>query len=302
VAVLSEGRICLDAIAERHAQTCGASDLISRVFPEGKQRDVNCVSLTKELLIYGTHSGSIVYVYLPELVIVSDVRHQHPIASIFPNELGTRLVYFDAPVSAPVASSSYFYSPIDDSTIPVSKLPPSAKGVLWDTADWCAHLSPIPSRFVARACCFLRRVFVGYDSNSFFVYVYTALSIDGPSISQASTCYGVPDCCPRSLGLVQASSQAIKMPGPNLLPVLVHDGSVICQVTAQARVWRVVTLYTLPQMPRARRRRVQSPVSCCRLIRPSRSYLRFVLFLAKNLFLTALIHHHAAGPRLRWGR
>lgn len=195
VAVLSEGRICLDAIAERHAQTCGASDLISRVFPEGKQRDVNCVSLTKELLIYGTHSGSIVYVYLPELVIVSDVRHQHPIASIFPNELGTRLVYFDAPVSAPVASSSYFYSPIDDSTIPVSKLPPSAKGVLWDTADW--------------------RVFVGYDSNSFFVYVYTALSIDGPSISQAS-------------------SQAIKMPGPNLLPVLVHDGSVICQAPSGA--------------------------------------------------------------------
>ena len=68
--------------------------------------------------------------------MVSDFRHETAITSLYPNELGTRTVFFDA------TSSAYLYNPVDDRTLPIPKLPPSTRGVLWDSADWGERSRP----------------------------------------------------------------------------------------------------------------------------------------------------------------
>ena len=56
VAVLSEGRINLDALADDGSGNGG----VSRVFPEDRNdRDVTCLALTRDFLIYGTQRGMV---------------------------------------------------------------------------------------------------------------------------------------------------------------------------------------------------------------------------------------------------
>ena len=52
---------------------------VSRTFPEAKeQKDVSCLALTAEFLIYGTRGGTITITYLPELQARTCTRmHTH---------------------------------------------------------------------------------------------------------------------------------------------------------------------------------------------------------------------------------
>ena len=60
-------------------------------------------------------------VYLPELAVVSEFRHDAPIAALFPNALGTRVAFLDA------TGGGYLLSPVDDTKLPIPKLPPRAR-------------------------------------------------------------------------------------------------------------------------------------------------------------------------------
>ena len=109
VAVLSEGRIALDALADD-----GSGSAIARVYPEDGNRDVTCLSLTRDFLIFGTSRGTITMIYLPELAVVCDFSHDGgAIASIFPNNLGTRVAYLDA------SGGGYLLSPVSEQAIAV---------------------------------------------------------------------------------------------------------------------------------------------------------------------------------------
>ena len=93
VAVLSEGRVSLDSLAEDDGS---GQNVISRTFPESREfKDVTCLAMTRDFLIYGTGRGIITMVYLPELATVCDFRHELPIISVFPNQLGTRIAFID---------------------------------------------------------------------------------------------------------------------------------------------------------------------------------------------------------------
>ena len=75
-AVLSSGRIALDQVAD----SSGASwDL-----PGDKaHRDVTCMALTPEFLIYGTKRGTITYLYLPAMAQVSEFVHESSVSRAY---------------------------------------------------------------------------------------------------------------------------------------------------------------------------------------------------------------------------
>ena len=64
-AVLSEGRLHLHPIEQQGQQ--------SRMFPpDGEPRDITCVALTAEFLVYATARGTLTYYYLQDGAIVSE--------------------------------------------------------------------------------------------------------------------------------------------------------------------------------------------------------------------------------------
>ena len=157
--MLSEGRVSLDSLAEDDGS---GQNVISRTFPESREfKDVTCLAMTRDFLIYGTGRGIITMVYLPELATVCDFRHELPIISVFPNQLGTRIAFIDE------QGQGFLLSPVDDRLIPVPKLPNQCHGFVWDRVDW--------------------GVLVAFGSQTFSVYHYAAHSIQGASIVPVAT-------------------------------------------------------------------------------------------------------------------
>ena len=153
VAVLTEGRV--------HLQPLGGENMeaASRIFPEDGQQDVACVALTKEFLIYATRRGTIVYFYLPDLVQTCEFRHERAVLRLFPNELGTRLVFLDADGQALV------YNPVSEQAYPVPRpgSSSSVSTVMWDSAD--------------------AGVFVAVDAKSYHAFVHAPHSVKGGGVA-----------------------------------------------------------------------------------------------------------------------
>ena len=185
VGVLTEGRVCLDSLDA--AGDGGGIGAVSRVFPEGGHqapRDVTCLAMTKEFLIYGTQRGVITVVYLPEMSVVAEFRHEGAIVDVFPNALGTRVAFVDA------SRSAFLLSPVDDSVLPLPRLPPNLKGILWDRVD--------PG------------VVMAYGASSYGVYLYLPHSVSGASVAPIS-----PELVP--------------YPTASLSPILLSGGVATCQ-------------------------------------------------------------------------
>ena len=185
VGVLTEGRVCLDSLDA--AGDGGGIGAVSRVFPEGGHqapRDVTCLAMTKEFLIYGTQRGVITVVYLPEMSVVAEFRHEGAIVDVFPNALGTRIAFVDA------SRSAFLLSPVDDSVLPLPRLPPNLKGILWDRVD--------PG------------VVMAYGASSYGVYLYLPHSVSGASVAPIS-----PELVP--------------YPTASLSPILLSGGVATCQ-------------------------------------------------------------------------
>ncbi|KAL1529596.1 hypothetical protein AB1Y20_000539 [Prymnesium parvum] len=156
VAVLCEGRVYLHALADAHET--GAS----QVFPDKTDdRDITCLVLTKEFLIYGTQRGTITYFFLPDFVEISEYKHEAAITKLFPNELGTRVAFIDKTWKA------FLYNPVNDYLIPIPSISPTTSAILWDQADW--------------------GVLVSHDSKAFNVYAYAPHSIYGPTVTPVAT-------------------------------------------------------------------------------------------------------------------
>ena len=157
VAVLTEGRV--------HLQPLGGENMEagSRIFPEDGEQDIACAALTKEFLIYATRRGTIVYFYLPDFVQISEFRHERAVLRLFPNELGTRLVFIDADAQA------FVYNPVSEQTfaIPRREAQTSTVTVMWDTADW--------------------GVFVAVDAKSYHAFVHSPHSVKGGAVTLVGT-------------------------------------------------------------------------------------------------------------------
>lgn len=67
------------------------------VFPQNDKAatDITCMSLTGDVLVYGTSSGTIAYFLTSEWAAVNDYKHSRGITLVAPNATGTRLVFID---------------------------------------------------------------------------------------------------------------------------------------------------------------------------------------------------------------
>ena len=148
-------RVHLHALSDAQGGQMGEGGA-SRMFPEGGENDVTCMALTKEFLIYGTRRGTLTYFYLPDFVPISEFRHDRGVAKLFPNELGTRLVFIDD------TAAGFVYNPVNEQVHPVPEMSATTVRVMWDAADW--------------------GVFVAAEPKAYSVYVHSAHSVKGASV------------------------------------------------------------------------------------------------------------------------
>jgi len=157
-AALCAGKIYLHKIYAEHQEDEQAHKQVCKIFPE--QGVASCVALTNSLLIYGTADGKIIMHNLADYKVIPTAEYLHGacIKQIFPNQLGTRIVFLDE------SSEGFLYNPIDSQLVEIPDLVPETNNVLWDEMD------PM--------------VFVTSDSRDLTTYVYSPLTINGPFVSK----------------------------------------------------------------------------------------------------------------------
>lgn len=98
-----------------------------RTFPEREDREhgeATAVGLTEAFLIYATRAGTLEFFCLSEWAPLAGVelKHGSPVKRLWPNYLGTRVVFVDA------ASAGWLYSPASDSLTQVTTAPLQQSG------------------------------------------------------------------------------------------------------------------------------------------------------------------------------
>jgi len=176
-AVLCEGNLQLHPILNDQN-----SSVVPTNFPEKEgPADVSSSALAGQFLIYGTKSGSIHYFYLNDNREVNEYKHDTGIKSLFPNSKGTRIVFIDD------NHSGNLYNPVNDQIKPIANFSANTSSVLWDVAD--------------------PNVFIAMDGVNFSVYVYSDITMSGPTVTHIG--------------------QSVASPGS--LPILLHNGGVVAQ-------------------------------------------------------------------------
>lgn len=84
-----------------------------RMFPEREDREhgeATAIGLTEAFLIYATKAGTVEFFCLSEWAPLAGVelKHSSPVLRLWPNYLGTRVVFVDG------ASAGWLYSPASD--------------------------------------------------------------------------------------------------------------------------------------------------------------------------------------------
>ncbi|XP_046339799.1 WD repeat-containing protein 19-like isoform X2 [Haliotis rufescens] len=157
-AVSFEGKVQLHMI---EGETTAATDeRETRLFPGKDDRDVRitCHDMTPEFLIYGTDRGDVRYFFIEDWQFVVEYRHVAGIRKLFPDASGTRLVFVDE------KTDGYVYNAVNDTVIDIPNFSASIKGVLWE--NWQLDKS----------------VFVAYDSEKLYTYVYCRESVTGSQV------------------------------------------------------------------------------------------------------------------------
>lgn len=85
---------------------------------DGEHGQATTVGLTESFLIYGTRAGTVEFFCLSEWAPLAGVelKHVSPVKRLWPNYLGTRVVFVDA------ANAGWLYSPASDKLTQASHL------------------------------------------------------------------------------------------------------------------------------------------------------------------------------------
>ncbi|XP_033108550.1 WD repeat-containing protein 19-like isoform X2 [Anneissia japonica] len=182
VAVAFENQVQLNLIEPENGST--SEDRETRLFP-GKDSDgkVLCHCLTPEFLVFGTDTGELYYFFIEDWQFVNEFRHVVGIRKLFPDPSGTRLVFVDD------KSDGFVYNPVNDNTLEIPGFSATVEGVLWE--NWPYD----------------KGVFIAYDDDNIYTYVYSRETIKGPQVTLAGT---------------------TKLPYAQK-PLLLYNGEVTCQ-------------------------------------------------------------------------
>ncbi|XP_038055636.1 WD repeat-containing protein 19-like isoform X2 [Patiria miniata] len=135
----------------------------TRLFPEDGQGGITCHALTSDFLIYGTSTGELMFFYLEDWQFVNEFRHEVGIRRVFPDPSGTRLIFIDD------KSDGFVYNPVNDQILEIPNFSPTVKGILWE--NWPYD----------------KGVFVAYDEDKLYTYLYSRETVRGPAVTLTGT-------------------------------------------------------------------------------------------------------------------
>ncbi|CAM9385562.1 unnamed protein product, partial [Hapterophycus canaliculatus] len=172
-----------------------------RTFPERDDREhgeATAVGLTESFLIYATKAGTVEFFCLSEWAPLAGVelKHPSPVLRLWPNYLGTRVVFVDA------ASAGWLYSPASDKLTQIEGFPPNCRNCMWDQVD--------------------RDVLMVSDGNDLHTYVHSHTTIRGSMVTKLGLVEISED------GGVAVTPESSPIP-PQHVAVVCHKGTVTCQ-------------------------------------------------------------------------
>nr|XP_022918657.1 WD repeat-containing protein 19 [Onthophagus taurus] len=181
VSVLYNGKIQMHMIETPEMEM---DERESIIFPNENSSNVfiTCHFLSTDFLIYGTDMGDIVYFCIEEWSFSIEYKHAIGILDIYVDPAGTCLIFIDS------KKQGYLFNAVNNEVIMVPDMTHDVKGVLWES------------------CVTERNVFIVFDNQDIYTYIYVKLSVYGPSIQK--------------LGKTPFLSKQI--------PLLLYSGEVIC--------------------------------------------------------------------------
>lgn len=197
-AALVAGSILVHAIEPR--QGLAGSGGMKRLPERDDGIKATCLAIAGDFLFYGTSSGTLHIFSLVDwaLLPACEMRLEggRAIKGVFPNPLGTRVVVFDD------AGRTLLYNPVDARLLLVPDVPPGSDKVLWDTVD--------------------RGVFLTSNGRELATYLYSPVSMTGPSITQLGSLTVQPN------GDMVVDPLSTPVPSSDAVPLALADGIVSC--------------------------------------------------------------------------
>ncbi|XP_072170705.1 WD repeat-containing protein 19-like [Diadema setosum] len=159
-------------------------DRETRLFPDKESSSkITCHTITADFLIYGTNNGELMYFFIEDWQFVNEFRHLVGIRRLFSDPSGTRLVFIDD------KSDGFVYNPVNDQTLEIPNFSPTIKNVLWENGFN------------------YKGVFVAYDEEKVYTYLYSRETVNGPAVILVGT---------------------TKLPFAQQ-PLMLHNGELMCQ-------------------------------------------------------------------------
>ncbi|CAH0560259.1 unnamed protein product [Brassicogethes aeneus] len=155
--VMFEGSLQLHMIEQ--PEVCH-EDRETIMFPNAstKQCVITCHALTTDFLVYATDMGQITYFHIEDWAVAGEFSHEVGITDLYVDPAGARLVFLD------IRGKGYVYNAFTNKSLEIPDLPSKINGVTWDS-----NISD-------------RNIFIVYDENEIFTYIYVKFSIDGPKV------------------------------------------------------------------------------------------------------------------------
>jgi WD repeat-containing protein 19 len=194
-AVLSGGRVTLHAIDGSRRRTFPDRD-------SGDEDDkVTALALTKDVLVYGTKTGTVHFFAInPEGPLPGvELRHERAILKIVPNAQGTRFIVVDT------SKNAYVYAPTTSDLTPIPSFPRDFTAVIWEVID--------------------RHVFIVSSPSELHTYAYAPQTVRGAVVAKL----GAVDVS--ETGGVTMRPKASPLHPQGLVPVCSHDGTITCQTS-----------------------------------------------------------------------
>jgi len=190
-AVLYDGQIKVHEIEQ------GRNSREPQLLPAKKDK-ATCAQMTQQFLIYGCSSGALHFFSTTdwEPLLGCEYRHDCAIYSVFPNEIGTRVVFIDS------ADRVFLYNGADTTIIEITDIGATVNRVMWDSIDEC--------------------VFVIATDDSLFTYVYSEFTVWGPRATRVG-----PSKFNKE-GELQTSQSGTRVPD-SFNPILVRNGVITGQ-------------------------------------------------------------------------
>ena len=185
-AVLAEGKVSLHLIEEEEGQ-----DIF---FPANQgEPAISEIALADNFLLMIDENGKLIYFLIEDAAIILEHSGQNPIKKVFPNRNGTKCVCIDD------TGNGYLFNPVDETSILIPNFQAETKSVLWDLGD--------------------QNLFASVDTEKMQTYLYTPLSMEGPTIIHLPEYLKLDEVDKQKPGVVTIIDR-------DMTPVILKDGYV----------------------------------------------------------------------------